>query len=359
MPSSISRFAFIDFFKAIASQLVVLHHLAFYGPMSDVVDDFAPALFVWLRQDARIAVQIFLVIGGYLAARSLAPSALLQDFSFFSSLKKRYLKLVIPYLLAILLSILCAAAARYLMTDSAIPDSPTFAQLLAHATLLQQVLGVDSLSAGVWYVAIDFQLFALLLALLCLARFTSPTSRILAATLVASVGLVSLFYFNRLADWDNWALYFFAAYSLGVLSFWLGNLPRGAKRFCLTSAMALIVLAALFIDYRSRIAVALLTALALNAMHALGRIDTWPQTTVFAYLGKISYSVFLVHFPIILLVNAVVTRVAPANTLINVIGILLAWAASIASGALFYRLVESRSARWQALLGAPFRRIFA
>ena len=63
-----TRLALIDAFKAIASQLIVLHHLAFYGPMSDVAQDLAPALFAWLSQDARIAVQLFLVISGFLAA---------------------------------------------------------------------------------------------------------------------------------------------------------------------------------------------------------------------------------------------------------------------------------------------------
>lgn len=74
MRASDSRLAFIDALKAVASQLIVLHHLAFYGPMSDVANGLAPALFSWLSQDARIAVQIFLVIGGFLAARTLAPT---------------------------------------------------------------------------------------------------------------------------------------------------------------------------------------------------------------------------------------------------------------------------------------------
>ena len=74
-----TRLAFIDALKAIASQLIVLHHLAFYGPMSDVANELAPALFSWLSQDARIAVQVFLVIGGVLAAKALAPAGQLID----------------------------------------------------------------------------------------------------------------------------------------------------------------------------------------------------------------------------------------------------------------------------------------
>ena len=69
MPAVASRLAFVDALKAVASQFIVLHHLAFYGPMSDVANDLAPALFSWLSQNARLAVQVFLVIGGFLAAQ--------------------------------------------------------------------------------------------------------------------------------------------------------------------------------------------------------------------------------------------------------------------------------------------------
>ena len=68
-----SRLDFVDALKAIAVQLIVLHHLAFYGPMSDNAYKLAAAAISWLSQDVRIAVQAFLVIGGFLAARRLAP----------------------------------------------------------------------------------------------------------------------------------------------------------------------------------------------------------------------------------------------------------------------------------------------
>ena len=144
------RLAFIDALKAIASQLIVLHHLAFYGPMSDVANELAPGLISWLSQDARIAVQVFLVIGGFLAAKALAPAGKLVASAPLALLKKRYLKLVTPYLAAVLLSIVCAAIARNLIDHESIPNPPTAWQMLAHIALLQSILDVDSLSAGVW-----------------------------------------------------------------------------------------------------------------------------------------------------------------------------------------------------------------
>ena len=353
MGTAATRLAFIDALKAIASQLIVLHHLAFYGPMSDVASQLAPSLFSWLSQDARIAVQVFLVIGGFLAARALAPSGKLMTDNPLALLKKRYLKLVIPYFAAVLLSIVCAALARRLMDHDSIPDPPSVWQVLAHITLMQNLLDYDSLSAGVWYIAIDFQLFTLLLFTLWLARAAGrgvADTHFLGITLVAGLALVSLFYFNRDSNWDNWALYFFGAYALGTLAYWVTE-ARQQPGWLL--GIIGVVGAALVVDFRSRIAVALLAALALGIAQHRGFMANRPQGSVLACLGKISYSVFLAHFPVILVINAILSRLAPQSPVANAFGIVLAWAASIAAGAVFYRFVESRASYWQGLTIDP------
>ena len=117
--------------------------------------------------------------------------------------------------------------------------------------------------------------------------------------------------------------------------------------------MAFVVAAVLLVDFRSRIAVALLAALALGIARRSGFLESWPKGKVLAYLGKISYSVFLVHFPVVLVINAVVTKIAPQSPAVNALGIVFAWAASVAVGAVFYRLIESRSGYWQGLTIDP------
>ena len=62
-----ARAGSVDLLKAVASQLIVLHHLAFYGPMAHQARPLAPALFDWLAGPARMAVQVFLVTGGFLS----------------------------------------------------------------------------------------------------------------------------------------------------------------------------------------------------------------------------------------------------------------------------------------------------
>jgi peptidoglycan/LPS O-acetylase OafA/YrhL len=358
MPAAAAtRLAFVDALKAVASQLIVLHHLAFYGPMSDVANDLAPALFSWLSQNARLAVQIFLVIGGFLAARALAPNGRLRAAAPLALLVKRYLKLIIPYAAAVLLSILCAALARQLMDHDSIPNPPTLWQMAAHLVLLQNILDFDSLSAGLWYIAIDFQLFALLLGALWLARSAGLAVRgasILGTILVAGLAVASLLGFNRDAQWDIWGIYFFGAYALGALTYWATRAEQEPYGMLLIAA---VVVATLIVDFRSRIALALLTALALGVARRGGFIASRPGSRLLAYLGKISYSVFLVHFPVILVVNAVFAKFAAGSAPLNAFGIALAWSASVAAGALFYRCVEKRAGRWRELIvGALFAR---
>ena len=350
MRTAASRLALIDAVKALASQLIVLHHLAFYGPMSDFAQDLAPVLISWLSQHARIAVQVFLVAAGFLAAQSLAPDGRLLATNPLALLRKRYFKLIIPYLAALLLSVFCAAIARALMTHSSPPDAPTLAQFIAHALLLQSILGYDGLSAGVWYIAIDFQLFTLLLCTLWLARGMASGDKatlVLSQLLVSALALGSLFYFNRDAAWDNWALYFFGAYALGGLAYWATNRGRTPAWLLLIAAL---VITALLVDYRSRIAVALLVATLLGIARRQGFLERWPRSRTIAWLGRISYSVFLVHFPVSLVINALFSRFAAGDPMLNLLGLLVAWAASIAVGAVFYRFVERRSGQLLQLL---------
>lgn len=336
MTSPANRMPLIDAFKAIASQLVVLHHLSAYGPLSVAAQQALPGTFGWLYDYARIAVQVFLVVGGFLAARALSGNGEALTASPPALIWKRYQRLVMPYLVAICLAMLGAAIADHFIDDEAIPARATLAQWLAHAFLLHSLLDFDSLSAGVWYVAIDFQLFALMALLLWAGR-----RRILAPLLVLLVAIASLFWFNRDSSWDNWALYFFGSYGLGAAAWWASERKLLAAWL---GVLATVVIAALVVDFRLRIAVALVVALALGFSRRSGLLERWPESPLVAFLGRISYSLFLVHFPICLLANAVFAHSSLQGPMAALVGILLAWATSIAAGALFYRWVESPAA---------------
>jgi peptidoglycan/LPS O-acetylase OafA/YrhL len=338
-----TEFGLINLLKAGAAQLIILHHLAFYGPMSDHVRPLLPALIDWLGGSARIAVQVFLVISGFLAAKSLSPSGHAGLSDPLGAMARRYVKLAPPFLVATLAAAAASALAATWMAHDSISAPATLNQLGAHALLLHGVLGYPSLSAGAWYVAIDFQLYALMVLALWLAGRLAGKRRLPALMpLLVALGIaLSLLYFNLDADWDNWAPYFFGSYGLGLMAWWASDSRRNPGAVSWLAAMALLpALAALVMEFRSRIALALIVACVLFLWGRVKTASDGRAWQVVNGLGRISYSVFLIHFPVCLLVNAAFTRFIPAEPVLQALGMLIAWSASLAAGAVFHRWVE-------------------
>lgn len=344
------RAPLIDLLKVAAIQLIVWHHLAFYGPMSDVVYPWAPGLWDWLYDRGRLAVQVFLVMGGYLAAQSL-QRRLQQGAAPWSAgaalgqVGRRYLRLARPYWAALLLALLAAALARALMEHPATPDAPTWAQLAAHTVLLHDVFGYDGLSAGVWYVAIDLQLYALSVALALgatwLARGMGGRASRWFAAVCSLLVVLSLYGFNLEPHLDHWAVYFFGAYGLGVLAHGIG---RRRRRWPAVLVMTLVLTGALVMAWRDRLVVAGVTAVALACWGGVLRVPALSaavQRHLLMPLADRSYALFLVHYPVCLAINALVTWSWPDAPLINAVGLVTAWAASMLASDLMYRLVEA------------------
>ena len=346
------RMPMIDVLKGVSCMLIVGHHLAFYGPMSDIAQPLAPDLMAWLYDYGRMAVQVFLVLGGYLAAASLAPQGLARFDSASQQITRRFVRLVVPYSVALLLAVLVAALVGSWMDHPSVPGAPDLGQLVANALLLQDIVGEEALSAGVWYVAIDFQLFAGSVLLLALVRSLCGDGGArhagwLGRALVVVGAAMSLLVFNREPQLDMWALYFFGAYGLGMMACWAVQAPRAGGWM---AAITLLGIAALVLDFRARIAVALVTALALAWALRSPRWRQWQGFAPVVRLGQMSYSVFLVHFPVCLLVNAVVSHVWPQSPEWNALGMLAAFALSLLAGKQLYARVERHVPTWTTAL---------
>jgi len=342
------RHTHVDAIKFIGSQLIVLHHLSVYGPLSEAVAGIAPGLVNWFFEYARMAVQMFLVLGGYLAVQHLAPAASAQ-ISLRMALLRRFQRLVLPFFVTLLIAVASAALARHWMSADFLPAAPTWGQAVAHALLLQDVLNVEALSAGVWYVAIDFQLFVLLALLMRLGYRAGPRLR-MTQVLVLGLMLASLFVFNRQPDLDHLALYFFGAYGMGAAACWAGRSRQPALGLMLLATVGVL---ALVLEFRTRIALALCVALLLGLMQWQRRSQTPVQhplpdrlRRVASQLGKISYALFLLHFPVLMLGNALYVKLGLSSARVAALFMLGCWIASLLLAYAFERWVEAPLARW-------------
>ena len=326
--------------KGVGCVAIILHHLAFYGPMADVVAQVAPNIIAWLFDYARLAVQMFFVLAGYLVAARVAPDTKPADLKPLRLVWGRYKRLLTPFVFAVASAILITGLVRPWFDHGSLSAAPSIWQLIAHGLLIHDVLGYEALSAGVWYVAIDFQLFVATVLITLLMRSLPARLSALFPIVVIALAAGSLWVVNRHTELDIYAPYFFGAYGLGMLAFWSNRSTLGAGAIIAILALGVI---ALWIDFRYPIAVALGSATLVSLAAQQGWLENWPKPGLLTALGQRSYSIFLIHYGICVGVNAVWHRYFPNGVLINAIGMLVATLASIGTGALLYRFVESRS----------------
>ena len=357
------RWFLLDAIKAIGCLLIVLHHLSVYSPMFDRVLLLAPTQLAVLYNHGRLAVQAFLVVGGFLTAAQLLRAVPAQAqrlpsaFSVSALLGKRFLRLATPLMAALTFTVLVTALVRPWFPHSSLSAVPTWWSLLVHLFLLQDLLGVQALSAGIWYVSIDFQLFAIAVACVWLAgqlQRWQPQAKLrgLMVLLWFVLAALSLLWWNRQVNMDIEGLYFFGSYGLGMLAYRVRLSRLTVKGWAIIFVLGLL---AFWLEPRLRMGLAWVLALLLAA---------WPQVTAVAPMHAVSlwlrraveqvaqqsYSIFLAHFAVSLVVSAIWFHAGWQTPWINLLGLCVSFTLSLVAGHALFRTVESRPATLRRLL---------
>ncbi|MBI5547521.1 MAG: acyltransferase [Deltaproteobacteria bacterium] len=338
---------FLDLLRALASQTIVWHHFVIYGPLPVAAAALAPMVFDVLDAYGRMAVQVFFVVGGFLTARGLTSARPPSLRAFGSFLAHRYRRTGIPAFAAVLITVTASALARRWTSDPGLITSPpTLDQLAAHAFFVNYLVGYEALTPGIWYLAIDFQLGIVALLIFWAGgliarelrrRWASIMGLGVARVLFAALAIASLLVFNRDPRLDIWAIYFFGSYFLGMILYWA--VCRLLSPLWLWAYLALVIGAACW-DWRPRLLLASATALSILAMAQLGMLERWPSSRIAAFLGRISFSLFLLHFPVVMMVNAWFEHrdlLSPGPALA---GLLLAYAIAIVAATGFHNAIE-------------------
>ena len=162
-------------------------------------------------------------------------------------------------------------------------------------------------------------------------------------------GEVSLYSFSRIEGGRamkaglKFEPYFFGAYGMGAGVYWAGQKEKyGVLWLWLIVSLTVI---ALMIEFRTRILIALAVAVTLFFTIKMQHSAQSVWQPIPRYLGKISYSLFLIHFPILLLTNATFAALGLTSPVAGGIAMLTTWAASLLMADLFYRSVEIPSAK--------------
>ena len=347
------HFGFIDVFRGLAASVIAAHHILIYGPMSDPGETLLPGLIAALRSQGRYAVQVFFVVSAFVTAYSLGH-AVIGSAGFARFALRRYLRLGLPYL-AIVVGVLVLenfTPASFAAFPLAEPDG--WKHVLAQAVFLQDILGYGNVSAGLWYVSIDFQFGILYYLLLWLhARLTrvpklSTPRRGLSILLLLFVPLAvsSVFFWNTDPAHDVAVHYYIGSLFIGVLVSWslTGRVPRWTVWLYAGS-----VVLGLAFQWRERLAVALTAGLLIDWLARRGVELRWWVWYPFRALGRISYSFFLVHYPTHWVVSGLYERVANQSPAASLLWCSVSFLTSLLVAILFYYTVERPSLQLAAL----------
>jgi peptidoglycan/LPS O-acetylase OafA/YrhL len=356
------RFVFVDGLRGIAALGIVVFHIWWYEPdpypaletANGIMSvEFLDALFIRIRG----GVQILLVISGFVIAYTLrktwvTPAELAQF------IKRRLMRLVPAYWVAIGVVILVDFACRKLSDlTSPFEGELSVTRISSHLTFLQDIVGHDPLGAGMWTICIEMQFYFVAVLGWGLAQrmFPRPVageprpSSTGLLVVFAPVAFISLFHWRLLDSNDHWVTHFLWMFFLGMVTSWTldGTISRTIFAFVVFVALVELVFDA---EWRYENSLALATALAIFTAGIRDSLFVWLNWPWLQYLGKISYSLYLIHFPVCHLVTMTGWKwYSNAPTPFQASTILLtSFVASLIAGHILYTLVEAPSAKWAA-----------
>jgi peptidoglycan/LPS O-acetylase OafA/YrhL len=302
-----ARLHALDGLRAVASALVVIHHLGAATLGTQLIDKGHRLAGHVISTGTAAGVELFFVLSAVVLARPYLHGAPLR---FGRYIARRVQRLMPPYILAWLLaglSIFLASMAPTWWTETA--NLPSFSL----ATWTQQALifyvGHDHYSFAWWSLTVEVLFYALLpLAVLVLSVFKA--SQHWRAPLFAIALLIAAWAYATAwtpAGWGGlWPLQKLAVYAscfAGGLVLASGRLGPLFERGALAAGVAVVAASAFLPSVNVHVGWGLLyLALVSKAMDRNAAWSKFLSRDGFVWLGERSYSLFLVHFPVIVLV---------------------------------------------------------
>lgn len=339
--SSKVRYSFVDALRGIAALWVVVFHA--YAKNIRAMSGYEfPQPLDAIFGNGNLGVDIFFVISGFVIAQSIRDAHITPKFIGWFALR-RSLRLDPPYWVTIAAMIVLSYISGRLQRDHAPLPLPTWDGVIAHLFYLQGFLGYPQIVGVFWTLCYEMQFYLTLVILSGIAQWPRAAllSRwvVFAPLWVASALCVAL----SPPALEPLFLYGWPYFFLGVTVNWVHN----RKEPPLTLAIVVAGTAGLLPFAPLKTAVALVTAIAIHRVSVTGRLSSLTLGRVAQYLGKISYSLYLVH----MLVGTPLVRLGIRHLGKMTFGtatalIILAVAGSVAAAHVMYVLVERPAVRW-------------
>jgi peptidoglycan/LPS O-acetylase OafA/YrhL len=342
------RFAFLDALRGIAAVAVMLFHFnnEWVSPIHRQFAALLPdwVLIIWRHLD--LGVEVFFVLSGFVIAHSLSSQRV--DLRYAANfLLRRMVRLAPPYWVMIALLMGAPYLLYPTLIDGFFERFGGWRGIFVNMFYLPDILGPYRIVPVAWTLCLEVQFYLALLGLYLvgdwlnhLAFDAQRTSiRVLSAMPFAILTLASLaawFLIPRNVFLDRWWMF------AGGVAVHMAMRDR-ARHWPLALMLGVALLGAILGEPRS-VAVALTCSAIFVASKGEG-LRTWLNWGWLQYLGRISYSLYLVHLAFGVAAIGLAQRVADGSTISIVTAFAAGILASLIAADLLYRFVEAPSAR--------------
>ena len=292
------RLYFIDALRGVAALGVLCHHLKHNTVLEPLLNKILPAFVVNFCGFGKYGVEIFFVLSGFVITHSLrehrSTSSEIIRFIF-----RRQVRLDPVYwttIFGVLLLWIAEAQIPNLETNALPSASAVFANIF----YLQNIVGSRQIVGVAWTLCIEIQFYLFYMVVLLLANSQSTSfafHRVLAAILFFT-GTLSLA--SSVLGWNSqlhstlvpyWC--FFAVGSLSYLFY-----ARHVSAWTCGGFFMLMLIATLQVKSLELFFGTVTSGLIVLVGNA-GALSRWTGGNALQYFGKISYSLYLVHLPVL------------------------------------------------------------
>jgi len=270
------RLKFLDGLRGVAATLVMLYHLVGRTTVGAVT------------HRGYLGVAIFFALSGFVITSMLSAHRMSLGFLGRFALR-RMVRLDIPYWVNIVLVLVMMRLAVWF---GAPPHPVGVAQIAAHLTYLQELLGYDEISSVYWTLCFEVQFYLALALLLWSAQKVQARRGYFHTAFVLLLGLSVLASMNVIPTPRGLMFGQWWAFALGGLCYWTVAGQVSGAYLAVSCVLTLCTIHAAHGDWRLTTVTTVGLMFLASRRKAMGR---WLADPVSQFLGRISYSLYLCH----------------------------------------------------------------
>ncbi len=344
------RFQFIDALRGIAALGVCFHHLLDSNTVLEAsLRRHVPSIIQEVVSWGAYGVEVFFVISGFVITYSLRNVPIT-----FSALGRfalrRQLRLDPPYWTVLALALVLSCIEIHFLPHSS-DVLPNVSEVVANVVYLQEILQIKAIVHVAWTLCLEVQFYLIMIAVVVIGGWLGIAFRAdrrpFAAVLTAILGVLSLLVYDERSPWF---LSFWCHFAAGALAFWA--MENGSARWVAFSYFGIFLLFCIQ-DGVPRMMAGLVSALIVLGLSRGDRLKSWSLGWGVQYFGRISYSLYLVHFSVLEFIMRGAYKVTGENQWAAVFWVILAFGISVVVAHLLYVTVE----RWGMSLSSQFKQV--